>query len=67
MAEIKINEMLCKGCQLCTIACPFKCIAVSDKFSATGYYPAIFVKPEACTACTLCAQICPDVAIEVWK
>jgi 2-oxoglutarate ferredoxin oxidoreductase subunit delta len=40
---------------------------MSDKFSSTGYYPATMVKPEKCTGCTLCALVCPDVAIEVYK
>jgi NAD-dependent dihydropyrimidine dehydrogenase PreA subunit len=25
------------------------------------------VKPEDCTGCMLCAFVCPDVAIEVYK
>lgn len=67
MPEIKIDEMRCKGCELCVTACPKQCIEMSKAFSVTGYYPAKFVKAEACTGCALCAQICPDVAIEVFK
>lgn len=67
MPEIKVDELRCKGCELCVTACPKQCIIMSDSFSVTGYYPAKFCKPEACTGCALCAQICPDVAIEVYK
>jgi len=33
-----------------------------------GYYPVEYVDPEdKCTGCMLCAIICPDVAIRVYK
>ena len=67
MPEIRVNENLCKGCELCTTACPLKCIVMSEKFSVTGYYPAKLGKQDCCTGCGLCAQICPDLAIEVYK
>jgi 2-oxoglutarate ferredoxin oxidoreductase subunit delta len=38
------------------------------QFSARGYHPAILVDPnEQCTGCLLCATICPDVAITVYR
>ena len=67
MPEIKVDEARCKGCLLCVTVCPKKCIAVSETFSVTGYYPAKPAKQEACIGCAMCAQICPDLAIEVWK
>ena len=67
MSRIEVNVSRCKGCELCVVACPYKVIALSDKFAHTGYYPATMVKPEECTGCTLCALVCPDVAIEVYK
>jgi 2-oxoglutarate ferredoxin oxidoreductase subunit delta len=67
MPEIKVDEIRCKGCELCTAACAKKCIRMSKSFSVTGYYPAEFLNPEACTGCGLCAQICPDLAIAVYK
>jgi 2-oxoglutarate ferredoxin oxidoreductase subunit delta len=42
-------------------------IGLSKNFSPTGFHPACMVKPEACTGCMLCAFVCPDVAIEVYK
>ncbi len=67
MPKIQVDETRCKGCALCTAACPKKCIVMSTAFSATGYYPATFCAPEQCTGCGLCAQICPDLAISVYK
>jgi 2-oxoglutarate ferredoxin oxidoreductase subunit delta len=52
---------------LCIVACPHQVISLSKNFSPTGYHPAWMVKPEACTGCMLCAFVCPDVAIEVYK
>jgi 2-oxoglutarate ferredoxin oxidoreductase subunit delta len=67
MPEIKVDEARCKGCEICTTACPKQCIAMSDKFSTTGYYPATLAKQDCCIGCGLCAQICPDLAITVFK
>lgn len=69
MPRIVIDEARCKGCALCTIACPRQLIALSDKLNKQGFLPAV-ITPEnllKCTSCALCAQICPDVAITVWR
>ncbi len=67
--RIEINETICKGCNLCTIACPQEIIEMStEKPNAKGYYPAILVDPAgACTGCALCAVACPDVCITVYR
>jgi 2-oxoglutarate ferredoxin oxidoreductase subunit delta len=52
---------------LCIVACPKEVIALAKHFSAGGFHPACMEKPEACTGCKLCAFVCPDVAIEVYK
>lgn len=68
MAKIEIDELKCKGCGLCTIACPKKLIALSDQINNHGYTPAVFHETEVqCTGCALCAEMCPDVAIKVFK
>ena len=67
MANIEIDEIRCKGCGLCTIACPSKLIALSDHINIQGYTPAVVSSREKCTGCALCAEICPDVAIVVFK
>lgn len=67
MPYITINETRCKGCGLCTIACPRKLIAMSDSPNSQGYTVAVFAGEEKCTGCALCAEMCPDVAICVFK
>jgi 2-oxoglutarate ferredoxin oxidoreductase subunit delta len=67
MPHITINEDRCKGCGLCTIACPKKLVSLSDSPNRYGVCMAIFSDAEKCTGCTLCAQMCPDVAIAVFK
>ena len=68
MSRIAINQERCKGCGLCTLVCPRDLVQVSESFNAKGYRPAVFVDPEgACTGCTNCATMCPDVAIVVYR
>ncbi len=67
MAYITINESRCKGCGLCTIACPKKLVSMSEIPNSLGFTLAIFSDTEKCTGCSLCAEMCPDVAISVFK
>jgi 2-oxoglutarate ferredoxin oxidoreductase subunit delta len=67
--KIVIDETRCKGCALCTIACPRKLLRLSEKINRSGFLP---VEKSAdcerdCTSCALCAQMCPDVAISVYR
>lgn len=67
--KIVIDELRCKGCALCTVACPQELIKMSSELNKQGFLPAVITAEdmERCTGCTLCAQICPDVAIEVYR
>ena len=67
MPYIVIDETRCKGCGLCTIACPHRLIELGDKLNIQGYAMVIFSNEERCSGCALCAKICPDVAIAVFK
>lgn len=66
MANILVDEEICKGCGLCVSACPKK-IIVMDKatLNSKGYHPAVLFDQAACTGCAACAVICPDIAITV--
>lgn len=65
--HIKINQELCKGCQLCIFFCPKKSITQSDKVNAGGYFAAQLRKDSDCTGCATCAVVCPEVIIEVYR
>jgi len=67
MPYITIDEERCKGCGLCTIACPKKLVSLREQPNSLGFTVAVFSGPEQCTGCALCAEMCPDVAIAVFK
>lgn len=65
--RIVVNEQRCKGCELCTTACPPDILAMAERLNAQGYHPVYLVNEVACTGCGLCAVICPDAAITVYR
>ncbi|MFQ5576342.1 MAG: 4Fe-4S dicluster domain-containing protein [Anaerolineae bacterium] len=66
--RIEVDEAMCKGCQLCTMVCPYNLLHMAPYYNAKGYSPATLVDPdEQCTGCTLCAMICPDAVIAVFR
>jgi 2-oxoglutarate ferredoxin oxidoreductase subunit delta len=39
-----------------------------ESFNARGYRPVMLVDPEGkCTGCALCALMCPDVVLTVFR
>jgi Formate hydrogenlyase subunit 6/NADH:ubiquinone oxidoreductase 23 kD subunit (chain I) len=62
-----IDRERCKGCLLCARACPVKALAADPAPNSWGYYPSRPVAPEKCIACGNCYQVCPDVAITVYR
>jgi 2-oxoglutarate ferredoxin oxidoreductase subunit delta len=70
---IEIDSELCKDCKMCISVCPHHLIASSDRMNQKGYYPALFIEKELkkegkkCTGCSLCAIVCPEIAIEVYR
>lgn len=63
--RIIIDPNRCKGCLLCIDECKFNEIAISKKINNFGYNIVEFQNKGKCTACKLCAIVCPDAAIEV--
>jgi len=66
-SEVIINELLCKGCELCVYFCPRGCIEMTkNKLNPQGYVLPVFNHPENCNTCGICTRMCPDLAIEVY-
>lgn len=64
---IKINKEFCKECHLCIDACPKGCIITAKEYNSRGYHPVAASEEKECTGCALCAIMCPEVAIEVYR
>lgn len=68
MPKVTVDENICKGCGLCTTACPRKIMALDEsRLNKKGYHPAHVTDMEKCIGCAMCAIMCPDVAIMVEK
>jgi len=64
--KIKIDAEYCKSCGYCIAHCPKKLIGLADSYNSLGYYPAKFLGGD-CTGCAICALVCPEACIEVWR
>lgn len=65
--KVEIFAEACKSCQYCVISCPKMVLEVGENVNSKGYPYVIAARPEDCIGCAMCAQICPDSAIEVWR
>ncbi len=63
---VEINIQLCKGCELCVVACPKECLELSESLNMNGYRYAQ-LKNDTCTGCVNCALVCPDSVITVYR
>lgn len=64
---IIVDTERCKGCNLCTIACPKKLIRLSANVNHKGYNYAEQPDHTECNGCTSCAICCPDGCITVYR
>lgn len=65
--RIVVDELYCKGCEMCVRACPPGVIILApDRITAKGYHPAT-LKGAGCTGCGICAVVCPEAAISVYR
>lgn len=63
--QVTFAEELCKGCELCIIACPKKIIFVTERLNQSGYPVVGVTEADKCTGCAMCYLMCPDLAIRV--
>jgi len=63
---IEIDQQICKGCELCVVACPFDLIEMAKAVNSKGYHFAVLAK-DGCTACMNCGVVCPDSVITVYS
>jgi len=68
LGHVHLKVDICKGCGLCTVACPFGVLAISGgTVNLKGYQPPSLVNKEKCTGCGNCAEMCPDFALTVTR
>ena len=68
MAKITVNFEKCKGCGLCTTACPKEIVEIQkEKRNRKGYFTSTCIDDSKCIGCAMCATMCPDCAITVEK
>lgn len=72
--RISIDERRCKGCNICTMVCPYHIFKPGTHPNHRGILVPELDRPERCsncrlqglygrTLCGMCQMICPDQAI----
>ncbi len=62
---VAINDLECKACGRCVIACPVKVLELGQRLNARGYKYVVY-KGEGCIGCGNCYYSCPEpLAISV--
>jgi len=64
--KLEVDRALCKGCQICCLACPKQAIARVPQADVDGkaVAPLMDVEEAKCDFCGICALACPFSAIK---
>ena len=65
LSVLIIEKELCKGCRLCISACHQGVLAIGKEKNSKGFRVIERVNADNCTMCTLCAVLCPELAIQI--
>ena len=57
----------CKSCMYCVVNCPKKVLGITELTNEKGYQYVQALHPENCIGCGICAIMCPDAVISVYK
>jgi 2-oxoglutarate ferredoxin oxidoreductase subunit delta len=64
---IQVNELQCKGCELCVVACPQEVMSLDKtRLTAKGYHP-VHLHKDGCTGCAICAVVCPEAGLTIYR
>ena len=64
---IEHTHIFCKGCELCVNECPQHVMGLDmESLTPKGYHPVTLLK-DGCTGCGICAIICPEAALTVYR
>lgn len=67
MNRLVIDKNRCKACRLCISACNRDLLDLADELNTKGYHPIAIEAQDKCTACGMCAIMCPEGCIAVYK
>lgn len=67
MNVVEINKDRCKSCLYCLSVCKKEVLGIAEKSNKMGYRYIEVKNQENCIGCKMCAMMCPDAAIQIFK
>ena len=67
IGAVVVETEVCKGCNLCVVACPTQVLALNRNVNTKGYHYSYMEYPDNCNGCTNCSTVCPDSCITVYR